>query len=1157
MSIFKDTLKPFIQDQLTARQRIVSQQTNTGFGITPRDDKFLRFVAGKNAWVKMQSFVNTYDPDTPNKKGLAIGRYRYWGDGLAKKYVLEGGTLFESKKADKDGNLRGTGKFTLREGVGKRSGVYASDIDLGGDRPLGYRPMPGITSININNKSAYGSLREATVKFYAWDKHQLEELELLYMRTGYSVLLEWGWSQYLQSGKVTTNDKNETQYTPNLDNISIKNFDDLTIDIFSDKEIFNPPADFTSDEIIYGKIEYLNQKTNGNYDAMLGYVKNFSWQLMDNGGFECTTVLISRGEVISSLKISSNNPSFINDPISYNVGDSPPLSLFENIFLNYSALINDSELTSLETESGGIKSGRFGQFASGSNPITKFSVDQLYNDLKSRIDESPLYIINANQNLNKFNNSLKKELYPDDGNRQNFGKILLTEGNIDGVGIEYIKMDYLIALLNLYFNFKDAKNKTISQIILPGDTPCLASIDSVSIDPGTCIIYNNKATFITGLEDGALPKTYVYKTDTGTSYVDEKDTVSSEQFLNSQNLGKIGNIYVAIPKIIEIYRSKGSSTTDVSLIDFMKSLLEQISKALGGINDFSLHTTKSTVQIIDIKYLEQGAGKTKYEFDLLGLKSICRDVKITSRVFESQSSMMAIAAQSRANVGDLYSSTQNHFNKGLKDRILFDKLVWRDKQTPTYYDELRKIFTNLISLQNYTVVKCLGSFDNRTIVYPKPEEVSNASSVLKTLLLQLNGQDVNFKAIIPFELEIVLDGIAGLVQGQIFKVNENILPDRYAKSNIGFIITGLSHDLSNNDWKTTVKTQMCILDNELLTTQDEKDQIAKLKEDLKKLVERRNTNAIVWSCIADYMTQLSMAAYGSLSEPTPNGWLKLGTIALALTPLLPAAIVLNNYNNAPQDPNDKKTYQNLINNLQKSGIRFYNHPTNGNDADKMKLTYENNAGVVKPNIFKAFFEPDMNNYFNNVWFPEAKKKATGDFLTRLNELANDSDPTKGDAGKIRAVAQLDSGAVVTLPFSIENVNKFLSYPSAYKDDLRTIVKDSFMFRSPDYVNFVGQHVLGEEGDKGSLPYPFPPDALIIPNNNTPDKGIFIKVTEDSEDKYYYKFPLVPGTKQLDAKLLFKIWYKYIYDSKFFSQYAAEFQPSMVDLASGNVFSIYN
>ena len=68
-----------------------------------------------------------------------------------------------------------------------------------GDRTYGVRPMPGITNVEIKSKSAYGSLREAIVTFYAWDKKQLEDLEKLYMRVGYYVLLEYGWSMYLDT----------------------------------------------------------------------------------------------------------------------------------------------------------------------------------------------------------------------------------------------------------------------------------------------------------------------------------------------------------------------------------------------------------------------------------------------------------------------------------------------------------------------------------------------------------------------------------------------------------------------------------------------------------------------------------------------------------------------------------------------------------------------------------------------------------------------------------------------------------------------------------------------------------------------------------------------------------------------------------------------
>jgi hypothetical protein len=1120
MSIFKDTLKQYVQDQLTARQVVVAQQGKPGqqVGSVYRDDKFLRYVAGKNAWVKMQSFVDCYNPVFDNNnnitgyEGVKIGTKTYKGSELARKYILEGGTLFE----EKDDQGIGTNKFTLRSGAGKRSSAYASDIDLGGDRPLGYRPLPGITSIQINNKSAYGSLREATVKFYAWDKHQLEELELLYMRTGYSVLLEWGWSQYLQSGKFIKKDDGKEDYSNTLDNISIRNFDTPTIDIFYDNDILSPPKDITSDEVIYKKIESLNQSSNGNYDAMLGYVKNFSWQLMDNGGFECTTVLISRGEVISTLKLSSNGPSFVSTLDAST--STPPLSLFESLMLNYSAVINAAEFINSNDPN------RVGQFATTSSAVTNNSVSDFKNDFKNRL-EAPLYAISGSTTA-LYNKTIQSALYPSDGDTSFFGKFLLTDGNTDsGVGIEYIKMDYFIALLNLYFNFKDANNKTISQILIPNDTPCLASKNSVSVDPSTCIIYNSKATFITGLPtDGALPKTITkYDPNTNTYYIDIPSTVSDEQFLDDNTLGKIGNIFIAIPKILEIYRSESGGTTDVSVISFLKTLLNKISQALGGINDFQLYTTKSSAQIIDIKYLEKGAGKTKYEFDLLGLKSICRDVKISSRVFESQSTMMAIAAQSgNANVGDLYSSTQNYFNRGLRDRIALDKVIWNDKY-PTYFDYIRKIFTNLVVLQNYINSKCIGVNTGGNvpkITYPTPTEISNASSLLKTFYLQLNGDDINFKAIIPFELEIVLDGVAGLVQGQIFKINKNILPSQYSNSNIGFIITGLSHSLQNNDWVTTVKTQVCLLDNESI--KQELVDLDKLRNELGKLIERRESNVILWSVLADYMTKISLDVYGYTKAYVSTS--KLSTLTWKDTTDALADAGAKYFNES-----DKDHY-------------FFAYNTYGRYSNinrRYEDTYEN--AKINSIEFGDIFEPDIEKFYVNEWRQKAIDKATNDgntdLVTKLNNLKTLDDVRAFAEITVSGQNRIQSVPLLTAPL----LNKFLSFPLKLNSSPNDYLKDSFVFRSPDYVEFTKNNTTPTPSTGGVITqYTFNNNALV-------QDGLFVSTTDPQT--FYYRFPK-------NNSDLFKIYYNYIVDSGFFNSIDAQFLPSKTELNAGKVFSIY-
>lgn len=238
MSIFKDTLKQDIQDQLKARQEALIERT----------PKAIQYYNSRNAWIRMSSAVDVNDD-----KGA-----------LAKKHILQGGILSE--------------KGTLRSGIGTTNdSSYSTTSPGGATNRLGIRPMPGITSIEVKSKSAYGSLREVTVNFIAWDIRQLEDLELLYMRPGYTVLVEWGWMPYLDNSKELIS--NITPY-----------------------DIIDTPR--TKDAIFKDLYKEAVEIYKGNYDAMYGYVKNYSWSARADGGYDCTTSIISLGEILESLKVN-------------------------------------------------------------------------------------------------------------------------------------------------------------------------------------------------------------------------------------------------------------------------------------------------------------------------------------------------------------------------------------------------------------------------------------------------------------------------------------------------------------------------------------------------------------------------------------------------------------------------------------------------------------------------------------------------------------------------------------------------------------------------------------------------------------------------------------------------------------------------------------
>jgi len=242
MSIFRDTFQKDIKLSLENRQVAMTRRNTTD----------IQYLNSRNSWIRMCSSV-----DVNNDGGK-----------LASQYVLQGGTLQ-------------SGSFALKSGIGtSANNAYSTITPSNTPHRLGIRPMPGITNVEVKSKSAYGSLREATVSFQCWDVRQLEDLELLYMRPGYTVLVEWGWTPYL--------DKNGS-YQPTF------------TDFYSNNIINGTIKDRTK---IFQDLYDKCTKYGGNYDAIFGYVKNYQWSAREDGGYDCQTTIISTGEVIESIKVN-------------------------------------------------------------------------------------------------------------------------------------------------------------------------------------------------------------------------------------------------------------------------------------------------------------------------------------------------------------------------------------------------------------------------------------------------------------------------------------------------------------------------------------------------------------------------------------------------------------------------------------------------------------------------------------------------------------------------------------------------------------------------------------------------------------------------------------------------------------------------------------
>ena len=111
----------------------------------------------------------------------------------------------------------GSNTLNQREGINiGATAITNSDYNnsvygLGGNQ-FGIQPMPGINSVQIDSKNR-GSIRNATVEVTAFNRFQFEIIETLYLRLGFTMLIEWGWDKYLDNnGKLQ---KTGTTFTEN------------------------------------------------------------------------------------------------------------------------------------------------------------------------------------------------------------------------------------------------------------------------------------------------------------------------------------------------------------------------------------------------------------------------------------------------------------------------------------------------------------------------------------------------------------------------------------------------------------------------------------------------------------------------------------------------------------------------------------------------------------------------------------------------------------------------------------------------------------------------------------------------------------------------------------------------------------------------------
>ena len=260
--IVGEAFKDYVNSQIKVRQK----SHGSGYNDSNRSEKDLIYLNSRNSWVKMASSV-VIGGDEGEKKLKDLGlSLKLIGDNLSKKSVLFNGITDSTNGVQKAGV------------ASSNSTINNSAYGYGG-ATHGLNPMPGITSFVIGHNNI-GSIRTATVQIKAHSPTQFGIINLLYIRLGFSMLIEWGSATYLDNkGRL-------------------KKMGPTIIDEDWFKGIGITALEFTE------KTEAKRKTYYGNYDSFFGKVTNFKWSFNPDGSYDCSTDIIGMGDMMESLKVN-------------------------------------------------------------------------------------------------------------------------------------------------------------------------------------------------------------------------------------------------------------------------------------------------------------------------------------------------------------------------------------------------------------------------------------------------------------------------------------------------------------------------------------------------------------------------------------------------------------------------------------------------------------------------------------------------------------------------------------------------------------------------------------------------------------------------------------------------------------------------------------
>lgn len=871
MAIIGEPISGYVAKEIDFRQKTQYE----GFE-SQRSESHTQYLHNKSSWVKMASSVHiggilpsgiekeingkpnpeyqealaevtlTNDLSSQRLKSIGLNPTNFTGNRLAEQFVLFNGASEVGNPNQRAGIASNINTDSNKLELWNSNSAYG----LGGSN-YGLQPIPGITSVAVECLNR-GSIRKATIELKAYNKFQFELIELLYLRVGFHILLEFGNDRY--------HDHKTKKYL-NVGNTI------LETSWFKKQN--------TSQLEMLDEIKEYRSKYNGNYEGFFGRVTNFTWDVTPEGSYNITIELHTVGDVVESIQV--NFPASISDPLVSLPSGSDKITVEEaiettldaflyhaeqdkcndegnNDYINVNAVYSAEEQKLEKTD---IK--KFADLMQSKEKYTKYvRFGELFqmltlNFLPTIVTENrsqPLVQLNQNEESQIMGYHLNQT--PLDPRVCTF-KVPKTEflKRLDyPLHMDYIN-DFVFfpkegvtagKILNLYLNFDFIKKSMKSNMSQDGKLSLFKFLQNIcnglnsalgnvnKLEP--IIIDDNKISIIDQNPIPGLIESQKQQI--------EFQTFGYNQPKKSSSIIKDISLTTSITPDMATMVTIGATSTGGKVKGIDSTYF---SKWNAGLNDrFNLKTftpelseeQKSTIQ------KQQLVEKFGKEWDKIQLEESKKDDLEEYKKLKSQQLANGVDIES----WDDYGTDKIYIAKD-QDPLLSSGPYTKQEYIDTKYtfhtlkSEYKEKQTEQVLKQNYYyyLIKTFGCktstvIDNATEVPPNPKPrflefdpvlIGKGKSSYSEFLRVVNQRQAKAAeneakkiedlyssdqiGFIPFNLGLTLEGISGIKIYNKISIDQKFLPKNYPSS-LHFISTKVNHYVRDNNWETQLETMV-------------------------------------------------------------------------------------------------------------------------------------------------------------------------------------------------------------------------------------------------------------------------------------------------------------------------------------------------------------